>query len=37
MTWVYQIPSDTELGVFGFTNPDVSYDDLEFVDIRESE
>lgn len=36
MTWIYLVPEGTELGAFGFTNPEVSYDGLEFVDVRDS-
>lgn len=36
MTWTYLIPKDAELGAFGFTNPEVSYEGLEFVDLRDA-
>lgn len=34
MTWTYLVPKGTEIGAFGFANPDVTYDDLQFVDVR---
>lgn len=33
MTWVFEVPTGTTLGAFGFADPETHYDDLTFIDL----